>query len=96
MLRLLFIVVCAHPDLETAILLVANLSALLALHHISLCALIGLMAYLVALKAELCVAVEAVMLVAATEDAVWAASFIWTFARHVPKLLAISALYRRI
>jgi len=86
----------ADPDFEAARLLVADLPARQALHDISLGTLVRFMAHLVALEAELGVAVEAIVCVLAAKDAVWSAALVWALPRHVPKLLAVPTLYSRV
>ena len=59
-----------RPDFETTTLLVTNLTTYRAFHHISLGALARLMANLVTLKAQLCIAVERIVGILPAEDAI--------------------------
>ena len=54
------------------------------------------MAHLIAFEAKLCITVERVVCVLATEDAVWAAPLIRALFCHVAKLLAVSTFDRWI
>ena len=74
----------------------ADLTAQETLHDIGLVALISLMAHLVALEAKFGVTVEGVMSVLTTQNAIWTAPLIGALLRHMSKLLAIPALYRRV
>ena len=73
-----------------------NLPTDQALHNIRLCALVSLVANLVALEAQFRVTFKWVMSALAAEDAVRTRPFIRTLLGHVPKLLAVAALYRWI
>lgn len=81
------------PYFEAAGLLVAYLAAEEALGDIFLGAFAGFVPDTVALEAELGVAVEGVVRVRATQDAVEAGAFVGTLAGHVAELFAVAALY---
>ena len=81
------------PYFEAAGLLVAYLAAEEALGDIFLGAFAGFVPDTVALEAELGVAVEGVVRVGATQDAVEAGAFVGTLAGHVAELFAVAALY---
>lgn len=65
-------------------------------YHVSLCALPSLVAHLIALKAQLGIALEAVVGVLATQDAVHTLSLVRTLHRLVAKLFAAVTLDRRV
>ncbi len=51
------------------------------------------MAHLVAFETELGVALETIMGVLATQNAVWPAPLIWTLSCHMTEFFTITALY---
>jgi len=75
---------------------VSDLATTRTLHDVCLCALVRLVAHLVALEAEFSVALKRVVGVLATENAVGPAALVGTLSRHVTELLAVAALYRRV
>lgn len=74
----------------------ANLSTEEALHDVCLLAFIRFVTDLVALEAELLIAVKRVMGVLAAKNAVHAFPLIRTFSCKVPELLAVAAFYGRV
>ena len=65
-------------------------------NHVSLCALPGLVAHLVALETKLSIAGKTVVGVLAAQDAVHTLALIWAFHRLVAELFASMALDRRV
>lgn len=74
----------------------AYLAAQETLHDVGLGAFVRLMANFVALEAELGVALERVVGVLATQNAVGPTTLVGALLRHVAELLAVATLYGRV
>lgn len=84
------------PHLEASGLAVTDLATHQTLDDVLFLALAGFVAYLVAFETKFLVAFERIVRVLATENAVQSTALVRTLTSHMPKLLAIPALNRRI